>query len=262
MNFEGVGNIVAEISNPKWKKNKIVYLAKDEDKNQLKNCFNKLILDDPESKFEQSIDKEKERIIGYFAGSSGSGKSYCMSKLMEKYHKLHPKNPVYIFSSVNEDKAFDKFKFVNRIKLENLLTEELDINDFADSLLIMDDIDNISNKKIKEKVLNISNSGLQTGRHSKTSMFFSNHILCDGKNTKHILNEAHSITIFPKTANSRNLDYLLGSYIGLNKPETEHVKKLETRPCCILKSYPQILISDNEISFTKDLLTPTNSDSI
>ena len=122
----------------------------------------------------------------------------------------------------------------------------------------MDDIDSISNKKIKNAVLDIANEGLQRGRHSKTSLIFTNHILCDGRQTRHILNEAHSITIFPKSANSRNLDYLLGSYIGLSKPEIQYVKQMDTRPCTIIKSYPQIIMSDHEISFSKDILTPTN----
>lgn len=258
MNFEGIGSQLAEISNPKWKKSKMIHLAKDNELNQVKDSFNKLILDDPESKFELAINKDMERIIAYLAGASGSGKSFAASKIIEKYHKAYPKNPVFVFSSVDEDKAFDKYKFINRIKLDELLTEDLDINDLANSMVIMDDIDSISNKKIKDKVLNIANEGLQRGRHSKTSMIFTNHILCDGRQTRHILNEAHSITIFPKSANSRNLDYLLGSYIGLSKPEIQYVKQMETRPCTIIKTYPQVLLGDHEITFTKDILTPTN----
>lgn len=258
MNFEGIGSPLAEIVNPKWKKSKMVYLAKDNEINQVKDCFNKLILDDTESKFELAINKDLERTIAYLAGASGSGKSFTAAKIIEKYHKAYPKNPVYVFSSVDEDKAFDKFKFVSRIKLEELLNEELDANDFSNSLIIFDDIDSISNKKIKDKVLNIANTVLQRGRHSKTSACFTNHILCDGKQTKHILNEAHSITIFPKSANSRNLDYLLGSYIGLSKSEIQYIKQMNTRPCTIIKCYPQILLSDYEITFTKDILTPTN----
>ena len=195
----------------------------------------------------------------YIAGASGSGKSFYASQIIEKYHKCFPKNPVYVFSSVDEDKAFDKFKFIKRIILdESLLEEKLDINDFGSSMIIMDDIDSISNKKIKNAVLDIANEGLQRGRHSKTSMIFTNHILCDGRQTRHILNEAHSITIFPKSANSRNLDYLLGQYIGLNKQEIQYIKQMETRPCTIIKSYPQVIVSDPEITFSKDILTPIN----
>jgi hypothetical protein len=258
MNFEGIGNIIGEISNPDFKKNKIIYLAKDGEEKHIKDCFNKLILNDPNSKFELGIDKDKERTIHYLAGASGSGKSYESSKLIQKYHKLHPKNPVYVFSSVDKDSAFDKFKFINRINLDLLLEEDLDINDFGNSLIIMDDIDSIQNKKIKEKVLNIANMGLQRGRHVNTSMIFTNHILCDKNNTKHVLNECHTITIFPKSANSRNLDYLLGSYIGLNKNEIAYVKKMDTRPCTIIKSFPMIIMGDHEISFSKDILMEPN----
>lgn len=33
---------------------------------------------------------------------------------------------------------------------------------------------------------------------------------------------------------------------------------METRPCTIIKTYPQVLLGDHEITFTKDILTPTN----
>jgi len=257
MNFEGIGPIIAEISNPQYKKNKPIHLAKDTEMNQIKDSFNKLILDDPKSKFELGINKDLERLIAYIAGASGSGKSFFASQIIKKYKKAYPKNEIYLFSSVDKDSSLDSLK-INRINLEGLLEEKLDINDFENSMIIMDDIDSISNKKIKNIVLDIANEGLQRGRHSKTSLIFTNHILCDGRQTRHILNEAHSITIFPKSANSRNLDYLLGSYIGLSKPEIQYVKQMDTRPCTIIKSYPQIIMSDHEISFSKDILTHTN----
>jgi hypothetical protein len=58
MNFEGIGPIIAEISNPQYKKNKPIHLAKDTEMNQIKDSFNKLILDDPKSKFELGINKD------------------------------------------------------------------------------------------------------------------------------------------------------------------------------------------------------------
>jgi nucleoside-triphosphatase THEP1 len=258
MNFESVGSVLAEISNPHYKKNKIIYLAKDGDKTHVKDSFNKLILNDPNSKFELSIDKDKERSIYFISGPSGSGKSYFAAKIIEKYHKAYPKNPVYVFSSVEKDSAFDKFKYVNRINLEGLLEEKISVEDFESSLLIMDDTDCITNKKIKEAVHNIANEALQKGRHSKTSVIFTSHITTDGRNTRHILNEAHYITIFVKNANERNLVYLLSNYFGMSKQQIEYIKKMEGRATTIIKSYPQVLLTENEISFTSDLLSEPN----
>lgn len=254
MNHEGEGIVLAHIHNPKYKKDKLVYLADDSNKARIKDEFSKLVLDDPDSKFELGINKDTERNIYYIAGASGSGKSYFAKQLISKYKKAHPKNEVYVFSSVDTDPAIDALK-VNRIKLNELLQEDVPIEEFANSLLLFDDTDCISNKKIKERVHNISNEALQKGRHSKVSCIFTSHIVTDGRNTRHILNECHYITIFPKNANARNLEYLLGSYMGMSKEQIQYIKNMKTRPLTIAKCcYPQVIITDHEICFSKDLL--------
>ena len=69
----------------------------------------------------------------------------------------------------------------------------------------MDDIDIISEKKIREAVYNILNQILEIGRHFKIHCIVTIHLPKDGKVTRRILNEAHTVTYFPHTAGGKIL---------------------------------------------------------
>jgi hypothetical protein len=62
-----------------------------------------------------------------------------------------------------------------------------------------------------------------------------------------ILNECHSITIFPLTLGGRALKYLLDNYMGLDKEEIKQIKKLKTRSVTFIKSYPKIVLGNKKI---------------
>ncbi len=67
------------------------------------------------------------------------------------------------------------------------------------SMVIFDDIDCIPDKKLKLKVFNILQQILQIGRHDDITVCFAAHEVPNRNETKAILSECHSITIFPKT---------------------------------------------------------------
>ena len=124
---------------------------------------------------------------------------------------------------------------------------EFRIIDFKDSLVIFDDIDAETNKLKKAKIYGILNIILNTGRHEKVSAIFTSHLSCAGNETKLILSEAHSITIFPKNAGNRSLKYLLDSYFGLDKHQINYIKNVkDSRWVTIVKTYPSVLISEKE----------------
>jgi len=256
LNFEGIGEEVAQVVIHNSKIPKKIYLASDKEIPQVQNGFLKFEVDEP-SKIEPSWNKTLERMIWYISGMSGSGKSYFAGQLLKKYKKLYPKNEIFIFSSVNEDKSLDSLK-VNRINLEGLLNEDLQSDDFANSIVIFDDCDCITNKNIKNKVLSIQNQILEKGRHNNVSCIVTSHVATDGTSTKKILNESVRLVIFPANANGRTLKYLLENYLGFDKHQIKYMKDLKTRPLTICKTYPQLVISDNMISFSKNLLNDTN----
>jgi hypothetical protein len=244
LNLEGNGEPIAIIKN-KNSKNKhvpILYLGQEarngEESIDLKNneCF------------QQVPNVNKERDILFIFGQSGSGKSYYTMNYAKSYNDIYPKRNVYLFSTITEDKEIDSVKKLNRIKLDDAFLEDDDIpiEEFKDSLVIFDDVDNISNKKLKKKVWTIMNNILQCGRHYNISCIITYHVSCNGNETKLILNEAHSITFFSASAGNRSLKYILDSYLGLDKNQIKKVKSLDSRWTTVIKSYPKVILSEKE----------------
>ena len=54
--------------------------------------------------FEPIPNISKERDILYVVGASGSGKSYFVSQYGKNYKSFYPKNQIYVFSTVDDDK--------------------------------------------------------------------------------------------------------------------------------------------------------------
>ena len=209
------------------------------------------------NQFRLAVDKDTERQIIYVTAPSGSGKSYFTRQFMEDYKKVYPKRPIYIFSSLTEDKSLDKIKGLRRIKIDSdkFKDTELTAKEFQDSLCIFDDVDVISDKFIKNKVMKIFNSIAQIGRHYNVSVVFTSHNATNGFETKNILNESHAICVFPKTAGNRTLKYLLDQYLGFDKSQIQRVKNMNSRWVCICKCYPQAIITQDEVylrGFTED----------
>ena len=86
----------------------------------------------------------------------------------------------------------------------------------ADSVRISDDIDVISDRKIREDAYNVLNKVLEIGRYFKISAFCTNHRPTNGKDTRRILNEAQQVVYFHHSASGR-IKYLLTVYLGLDK---------------------------------------------
>lgn len=193
----------------------------------------------------QVCPRGKERDVVYISGSSGSGKSYFAANFIKEYLAVHPKNPVYLFSSISEDPCLDGVKAVKRVALnDEFLETEFELADFEDSLLVFDDIDVIVNKALKGKLYNILNNLLMTGRHSKTSVIFTSHIATNGRDTKVILAECTHLVCFPKMMNGRTRDYLLKAYIGLSNKEIQNVMQLRSRAVVFVRGYPQVVVHE------------------
>lgn len=251
MNFEQEGLDILKIYNKDDKKGKSVYITSDEDK--LKNPLKEIKLKSNET-INLIPPKKRERSVLYITGQSGSGKSYFAGQYINEYKKQYPKRKCYLFSSLSDDKSLDANKNINRVPLsDKFLNTSFTIEDFKNTLLIFDDIDVIKNKVLKNKLFGILENVLQTGRHQNTDVIYTSHVPCAGKDTKIILMEATSVTIFPKTLGARTIKYLLEQYFGLDKDQVKKLKKLKTRPVTIIKSYPNVILYEggcyiNEVS--------------
>jgi len=252
MNYENIGKVVAKVINKNdKKKDKIISIS---DKTaDLDNPMNKIVLTKTFETIQQIPNKQQERQILYITGASGSGKSYYTQLYCSEYKKLFPKNEIYLFSSINEDSSIDKIKGLQRFILNDaFLKEEIIAEDFKNSMVIFDDTDVISNKALKFKINSILNILLETGRHFNASVIYTSHIATAGIDTKRILNEAHSITIFPSSLGGRSLKYLLDNYLGFDKEQIKKVKKLDSRWTTICKTFPMVILSEKEAYLLKN----------
>ena len=199
-----------------------------------------------DSKFQQVPDTTKEREILYITGPSGSGKSTYTRKFLEQYKKKHKEHPIYLFSSLPSDESLDKIK-PKRVRLdESIHQDPIDVEELKNSVCIFDDIDVISDKKIREAVYNILNQVLEIGRHYKITCVVTNHLPTNGKDTRRILNEAHTITYFPHSAGGK-IKYMLEEYVGLDKKQIAYLKKQNSRWATIFKNYPQVYTVEREM---------------
>ena len=192
----------------------------------------------------QIIPQNTERSIFNITGQSGSGKSFFTARVVNEYHLKYKKRKIYLFSALQEDPTLDKAGLpINRVKLdENFLNTPISIAEFKNTIIIVDDADVISNKKIKEKLFKLLDALLQIGRHYNTTVFVCNHAPNRGKDTKILLLESNWFVIFPKTSGNSSIKYLMENYVGLNSKQIGKLKKLNSRWVAIYRSYPQVVV--------------------
>jgi len=183
------------------------------------------------------IDTTKERQVFYITGMSGSGKSTYVSKIAEVYNKLYPKNQIYLFSNKPEDKVLDQYKYIKRVKLDQSLVDDpIQLPELKNSLVIFDDIEAIPNKSLSNEMDRLRDMILQQGRSYKISFCYISHLANNYKQTRTILNECHSITIFPAMCTKYSLKYLMDKYFGFGKNDLNKLLSLPSRWVTISKA--------------------------
>ena len=238
LNFEK-GSIVARVLNSKLKGDILHITDKTE---EIKEHFSTYSCKDKES-IQQIPDKQKERQILYITGASGSGKSYYTYLYCEQYRKQNPKNPIYLISSINDDSSIDKIKGLKRFDLNPKFIETaIGVEDFRNSMVIFDDTDCITNKILRNKINGLLGLILETGRHFNTSCIYTSHVPSAGLDTKKILNESHSITLFPNALGGRALKNLLENYLGFDKEQRKKIRTIKSRWITICKTYPMCVL--------------------
>ena len=250
LHFDRTGKPLAIIEGAGKLKNKQINISAEDD-DKITKSFRRLELP-KEQKFQQIPDKHTERQIMYITGASGSGKSTYIAKYCKQYKKVFPDNEIYVFSALTEDESLDACEPKRIIIDDRMISDPLTVNDFRDSMVIFDDIDVISNKKHRDAVYNLLNALLETGRHEKCSIAISNHLPTAGRDTRRVLNEAHSVIWFPHSGSGVGMKRLLCDYLGLDKDINKKLRKMKTRWCCYFKNYPSILMTEHNIWLCAD----------
>jgi uncharacterized protein YerC len=239
MNFQNIGIDIAKVINTNNKTEKILSVEDDVKKVGEDNYFKEYKCKEGEY-IQQIPSKNRDRSCLYVTGMSDSGKTTYSKKYIDQYKKMFKKREVYVFSYFKEDKSLGNK--VNRINLDKLADTPLELEDMANSLVLFDDIDTIRQKALRNRLKGILHCLLELGRHYNIEVIYISHQANKSAETKCILNEAVSITIFPKVMSSKNFKYLLENYYGLNKKQMIRIKSLPSRWVTITKTYPNILL--------------------
>ena len=180
----------------------------------------------------------------YIFGQSGAGKSYFINLYVSEWKKLHPKKPVYLFSTLSEDESLDGLKPKRVIMDSGLLEEEITLNDFEkDSMVIFDDCF-VKDPKVEKEVNRIKDLLLQTGRHQNVWMCISSHLGSNYRESRLTLAESHGIVVFPNGCPKRSLDYVLEQYAGLDKSDLRKLRKLPSRWVYVRKTFPTAIVHE------------------
>lgn len=184
----------------------------------------------------------------YICGPTGSGKSTQIGKYVQQFKKLFPKAEIYLFSDQKTDDVLDVHKPIRIALDETLFDNPIQIEEFPKgSLIIFDDIDSIGEKKVSQAVSILRDTVLKRGRHQNLYCIVTAHQCTNYKDTRVILNEVSSITIFPKSGSSNGIKYLLKNYCGLDRKQIEKIFNLPSRWSLIHKNFPCFILYEKGI---------------
>jgi hypothetical protein len=185
----------------------------------------------------------------YIAGQTECGKTYWCKRYLQQLRKVYPEKKIFVFSDVSHDPELDCIKNLVRFELDEELIDKKPIKPevFKNSICVFDDIDSIQNKQLYKIIQNLRDSLLRRGRHEDISTLITSHLLTNYKDTRIILNECNSITIFCRSGSTYGIKYLLKKYIGLDKKGIQKVLNLPSRWVTIYKNHPQYVLYEKGV---------------
>ncbi len=186
------------------------------------------------------------REVAYIAGPSGSGKSTYAAEYAAYLKKIFPEKDLFVFSRKDHDEPLDKLKPI-RIKIDDSLVESpIDLTqELSDgAIVVFDDVNTILDDKQKKAVDKLMSDIMEVGRSYGIYIIITNHLVIpsEKKVARTIMNELHTLTIFPKSGSAQQIRYALKTYFGLNNKQVDIILKLPSRWVTISKSYPMYVL--------------------
>ena len=193
-------------------------------------------------------DPDKREVI-YIAGKSGTGKTTYAAKWIENYQKQFPLNRIYVFSRKTEDPTLDILKNLIRIPINNRLVDQpIDLTkDLCDCLVLFDDCNTIPEKKLQQAVSKLQNDILEVGRQQKVNIICTSHLINQNNksDSRTIMNEMTSLTIFPESGIKYFIDYVAKKYLGLAKHDIDAIYDLKSRWVTIFTDSPTTILYEH-----------------
>ncbi len=201
------------------------------------------------------IPDEKTR-NNFTAAPSGAGKSTQCATYVKNYKTMNKGANFYLFSQKPEDKVLDRLR-PHRIEIDYALVEDpIQVGDIEDnSIVVFDDCDTISDKKIQEAINTLKAQIMEIGRARHIHIYNIQHLLNgnDRKIGRTTMNEMQALTIFPNATTKHAMKYILETYIGLGKEDINKITDINSRWVTILKEHPQVLLSEHYACMLKDI---------
>jgi hypothetical protein len=190
------------------------------------------------------------REICYVSAPSGAGKSTYCANYAKEYNYMFPDNDIFVFSRLQEDKALDDIPNMERIPIdEKLLEHPIDpAQKLKDCLVIFDDIDTLRDKELKKEVQHLRNDIMEIGRHPSTYCLATSHMMMNFQETRGLINEAHTVTMFPQFTPYHHMHRYLTIYGGLNKKQIKKVLKIPSRWVTISQKGPRYLLHEKGVT--------------
>lgn len=183
----------------------------------------------------------------YVAGPTGAGKSTWIGHYMAQYKRMFPKNDIFVFSRLEQDKALDKYKPIHVKFDESIIENPIKAEELRDSLCIFDDIDTIQDKVLNKAINNLKDDLLQTGRHANIYIVVTSHQILNYKRSRDVLNEANGVVFFPRASGQYAIKNFLKEYIGLGKDEVAKILRLPSRWVMAAKNYPPYILHEHGV---------------
>jgi hypothetical protein len=198
-------------------------------------------------------DTHKRQVI-YVAGPSDSGKSYYCTMYLKEFSKLMPDKDINLFSRVEADENLDTIKRLDRMVLDEDFLEQCPIDakkKLNNSICIFDDIDTLTDKKVKQEVTSLRNDVIKAGRDQEGEgndiyCLITNHQVTDFQNTRDCLNEATNLVMFPKSGSMYGITRCLQHYCGMNKKQIEKATHLNSRWINVYRRAPNYVMGEHD----------------
>ena len=183
----------------------------------------------------------------YVSAPSGAGKSTWCGNWLNEYKKMFKDDEMYVFSTIGSDKVLDIHEPI-RIKLdESLLTDPINPEEIMNSCCVFDDVETITNPKIRENICGLRDWLLEQGRHFDIRMLMTSHLLMNYKSTRRTLNESTAVCFFPKCGSTYHIKRFLKTYAGLEKQQIKRILNLPSRWVCLYKTYPMYILYEKGV---------------
>lgn len=202
-----------------------------------------------------------DRMTMFIAGPPGAGKSYLATELIKQ---LPSDYNICLFTALEEKdgnfKSLGKDRLF-KIKMEPETLRSISLAEIrkrsANTILLFDDVDKISDKTVSDLVFKIMEDALSNGRgHKKHNGEGDIHVLCtshalnDYRKTKYTLENSNYVALFPGRTTNRQMETMFDK-IGLDRSLCEKMTKIgkrgTIRSIIIHKAVPMYIIFGNRI---------------